>query len=141
LARNKSDVVPACLKTNKVRDKTVIVEEGFRNIGTFTYRGEVGRAVIVLLISQQDIIMTFTMRREIREEKGQRAWLDTGEGGPLVACTLIDISPSGAKLAIDSGDQIPETFWLRLTRYGHPRFSCRTVWRSSNAIGVTIEKE
>jgi hypothetical protein len=97
--------------------------------------------VIVLLISQLDIVMTFTMRRETREEKGQRAWLDIGGGGALVACTLIDISPSGAKLEIESNDRIPETFWLRLTRYGHPRFSCRTVWRSSNAIGVTIEKE
>jgi hypothetical protein len=129
------------LKTNKFHDKTVFVGEGFRNVGTFTYRNEVGRVVIVLLISQLDIIMTFTMRRETREEKGQRAWLDVGEGGPLVACTLIDISPSGAKLEIESNDRIPETFWLRLTRYGHPRFSCRTVWRSSNAIGVTIEKE
>lgn len=85
--------------------------------------------------------MTFTMRREHREEKGQRAWLDVGEGGPLVACTLLDISQSGAKLEFDANEQIPETFCLRLTRYGHQRFSCRTVWRSSNMIGVTIARK
>jgi hypothetical protein len=85
--------------------------------------------------------MSFTMRREHREEKCQRAWLDTGEGGPLVACTLLDISPSGAKLEFDTNERIPETFCLRLTRYGHQHFSCRTVWRSSNMIGVTIAKE
>jgi hypothetical protein len=82
--------------------------------------------------------MTFTMRRETREEMGHRAWLDTGDGGPLVICTLVDISPSGAKLALEEAHQIPDTFSLRLTRYGHPRFSCRTVWRNSNSIGVTF---
>lgn len=82
--------------------------------------------------------MTFTMRRETREEMGHRAWLDTGDGGPLVICTLVDISPSGAKLALEETHQIPDTFSLRLTRYGHPRFSCRTVWRNSHSIGVTF---
>jgi hypothetical protein len=72
---------------------------------------------------------------------GHRAWLDTGNGSPLVICTLVDISLSGAKLAIDLADQIPETFNLRLTRYGHPRFACRTVWRTSNTIGVTFARE
>ena len=86
------------------------------------------------------MIMTFTMRRESREEVGHRAWLDTGDGGPLFACTLVDISPSGAKLSLDAAEQIPETFGLQLTRYGHPRFSCRTVWRSSNMLGVTFAK-
>jgi hypothetical protein len=84
--------------------------------------------------------MSFTMRREHREEKSQRAWLEAGDGGALVTCTLIDISPSGAKLEIDANERIPETFGLRLTRYGQ-RLSCRTVWRTSNMIGVTIAKE
>lgn len=85
--------------------------------------------------------MTFTMRRESREDKGHRAWLDTGEGGPLLACTLVDISASGAKLSLDVIDQIPETFSLRLTRYEQPRFACRTVWRNSNTIGVVFARE
>lgn len=84
--------------------------------------------------------MTFTMRRESREEVGHRAWLDTGDGRPLLACTLIDISPSGAKLEVDDAAQLPQTFSLRLTRYGHPNFSCRVVWRNTNALGVTFAK-
>jgi len=78
------------------------------------------------------------MRREGREEVGRRAWLDTGNGGPLLPCTLVDISPGGAKLAIEEAEQVPQTFGLRLTRYGHPRFSCRTVWRTANALGVVF---
>ena len=85
--------------------------------------------------------MTFTMRRENREERGHRAWLDTGGDGPLLACTLVDISASGAKLALDASDEIPEVFSLRLTRYGQPHFACRTVWRNANTIGVTFARE
>jgi PilZ domain-containing protein len=84
--------------------------------------------------------MTFTMRRESREEVGHRAWLDTGDGRPLVTCTLIDMSPSGAKLAIDEAAQLPEAFGLRLTRDGHPTISCRVVWRNANALGVAFAK-
>lgn len=86
------------------------------------------------------MIMTFTMRRESREEVGHRAWLDTGNGGPLTACTLIDISPSGAKLAIDDAAELPECFSLRLNRYGSPNFSCRIVWRNIRVVGVTFIK-
>jgi PilZ domain-containing protein len=93
---------------------------------------------VIVLLTTLGMIMTFTMRRESREEVGHRAWLDTGDGAPLVACTLVDISPSGAKLSVDEAGQIPDTFGLRLTRYGHPRFACRTVWRSSNMLGVTF---
>ena len=87
------------------------------------------------------MFMTFTMRRESREDKGHRAWLDTGEGGPLLTCTLVDISASGAKLSLDASDEIPDTFSLRLTRRGQPRFACRMVWRNANPIGVTFAGE
>lgn len=82
--------------------------------------------------------MTFTMRRESREEVGRRAWLETGDG--TLDCTLIDISPSGAKIEIDGAARLPEAFSLRLTRYSRPNFSCRVVWRSANEIGVTFTK-
>ncbi|HEX4043538.1 MAG TPA: PilZ domain-containing protein [Xanthobacteraceae bacterium] len=82
--------------------------------------------------------MNFTMRRESRKDVGRRAWLDIGDGGPLQVCTLIDISPSGAKLAIDDAAQVPQTFRLHLTRDGHPDFSCWIVWRSSDAVGISF---
>jgi hypothetical protein len=82
--------------------------------------------------------MSFQMRKEDRAEVSRQAWLDTGDGGPLLNCLLVDISESGAKLAFDEVDQIPETFSLRLSRFGHPRHQCRVVWRSSTALGVTF---
>lgn len=83
--------------------------------------------------------MAMQVRGENRQEDGRRAWLGAHGGGPLVNCTLIDISAAGAKLAIAEADQIPETFSLWLSRQGQPRYACRVVWRSSNAIGVTFE--
>ena len=85
-------------------------------------------------------IMTFTMRSESRKEVGRKAWLDIGSGRPLLACTLIDISQSGAKLALDDAAQVPPTFGLRLTRDGSPTFSCRIVWRNTDALGIAFAK-
>jgi len=82
--------------------------------------------------------MALQMRREDRKEVGRRAWLDAGDGDALLKCTLVDISVSGAKLAVDEVSQIPGTFILRLSRYGHPRLSCRIVWRNANTIGVAF---
>lgn len=84
--------------------------------------------------------MTFTMRRESRKEVGRKAWLDVGNGRPLVACTLIDISAGGAKLALDDAAQVPPTFGLRLTHGGRANFSCQIMWRSADALGVAFAK-
>ncbi|MFZ1922691.1 MAG: PilZ domain-containing protein [Xanthobacteraceae bacterium] len=84
--------------------------------------------------------MTFTMRRESRKEVGRKAWLDIGGGRPLLVCTLVDISPSGAKLALDDAAQVPPIFDLRLTRDGKSNFSCRIVWRNIDALGITFAK-
>ena len=84
------------------------------------------------------MIMTFTMRRENREEIGRRAWLETADGDSVFDCTLIDISPSGAKIEVEGAARLPNTFALRLTRHGHPNFSCRVVWRNVDAVGVTF---
>jgi len=85
------------------------------------------------------VIVTFQSRRENRQEDGRRAWLDARGGSALLNCTVIDISESGAKLAIDGVEQIPENFSLWLSRKGQPRYACRVVWRSFNAVGVTFE--
>ncbi len=84
--------------------------------------------------------MTFTMRRESRKEVGRKAWLDIGGGRPLLACTLIDISSRGAKLALEDAPQVPLTFGLRLTHGGKTDFTCQIVWRSADALGIAFAK-
>jgi len=84
--------------------------------------------------------MTFTMRRENRREVGRKAWLDLGQGRPLLTCTLVDISPSGAKVAVRDATELPPTFALLLTRDGKQNFSCRIVWRNTETLGIAFAK-
>jgi PilZ domain-containing protein len=49
---------------------------------------------------------------------------------PPIACSISDISESGARLAL------PETFMLLLTANGGARRHCRVVWREGLMIGV-----
>lgn len=81
-------------------------------------------------------IMTCNLRQEPRDRIERRAWISVGDGAPLRRCTLIDISDSGAKLAFDDIDELPNKFSLWLSRYGHPRYVCNIVWSRQNTIGV-----
>jgi len=77
------------------------------------------------------------MRKNNRNKVDRIAWISVDDGRPLRNCTLIDISDSGAKLALDGEvDGIPDIFSLWLSRHGHPRYSCRVVWSHQNKIGV-----
>src|ERR1700722_971293 len=69
----------------------------------------------------------------------QPAWIHVGDSSALRNCTLIDISDSGAKLALDDIEDIndlPGKFSLWLSRHGHPRYTCRIVWSDHKTIGV-----
>jgi len=80
--------------------------------------------------------MSFNMRKDPRDKIERPAWISFGGSLPLQKCTLIDISDSGAKLALDDIGQLPDKFNLWLSRHGHPRYVCRIVWRGRNTIGV-----
>ncbi len=80
--------------------------------------------------------MTFTMRQERRDKVDRPAWISVGDNQPLRKCIVVDISDSGAKLTVDSVDDLPEIFSLWLSRHGHLRYGCRIVWSGQNKIGV-----
>jgi len=85
--------------------------------------------------------MAFRMRQNNRNKVDRVAWISVGDGLPLRNCTLIDISDSGAKLALQIADNIPDIFSLWLSRHGHPRYSCRVVWSYQNKIGVQFSSD
>ncbi|MGA2894101.1 MAG: PilZ domain-containing protein [Xanthobacteraceae bacterium] len=80
--------------------------------------------------------MTFNLRHDLRNVINRPAWISVGDGVPLLKCTLIDLSDSGAKLALESTDDIPDRFSLWLSRDGQQSFSCRIVWCERTALGV-----
>ena len=85
--------------------------------------------------------MAFRMRQDNRNKVERAAWINVGSGLPLRNCTLVDISVSGAKLALEEIDNIPDIFSLWLSRHGHPQYSCRVVWSRQNTIGVRFSSD
>jgi hypothetical protein len=57
-------------------------------------------------------------------------------GGTVHACTVVDISELGAKLAVELPDALPDWFTILLSPSGHPARRCRVVWRSGENVGV-----
>jgi hypothetical protein len=76
------------------------------------------------------------MRNGNRNIINRPAWISIDNALPLLQCTLIDLSDSGAKLELQNTDGIPTTFCLWLSRRGHLRHSCKLVWNYQNTIGV-----
>jgi hypothetical protein len=52
------------------------------------------------------------------------------------ACTISDISHTGARLVLDNDEPLPDRFILLLTRNGGARRRCRVVWRTGVSVGV-----
>jgi hypothetical protein len=46
------------------------------------------------------------------------------------------MSDSGARLAVDDIESLPDKFLLALSRSGQPRQSCNVVWRRHDEIGI-----
>jgi PilZ domain len=58
-------------------------------------------------------------------------------GGDKVACTIRDISVTGAALEISGIDRIPAEFTL-IVPEDRLKLPCRVVWRREFRIGVTF---
>ena len=76
------------------------------------------------------------LRKKPRRQFHYNARILTDEKTPPIACSISDISESGARLALERDAELPETFMLLLTAHGGARRHCRVVWRTSLTIGV-----
>jgi PilZ domain-containing protein len=73
------------------------------------------------------------LRRSARRTVRYPARIDAGNGSPVLACTLADISQTGARLVVALGSDPPDEFSLLL---GGASRRCRVVWRSEKQVGV-----
>lgn len=55
---------------------------------------------------------------------------------PPLSCTISDISHTGARIALDNDEELPDRFILLLTKGGGARRLCRVVWRAELTLGV-----
>ena len=54
-------------------------------------------------------------------------------------CTLLDISDSGARIALESMQELPDEFQICMTPSGFPFRQCKLIWRSNSEIGVEFK--
>jgi len=71
-----------------------------------------------------------------RTEINCPAWIDFGDGSPLLKCTAVNLSRSGAKLAFKTRTHLPNEFVVRFTPNGDIAMVCKIVWSREGAVGL-----
>lgn len=84
--------------------------------------------------------MIHEKRKHPRRALRYAAWIGTGEGMPLRGCIVSDISDDGAKLDVESAQDLPDEFQLLFSGHSGIYRQCRAVWRTADQIGVQFER-
>jgi hypothetical protein len=74
-------------------------------------------------------------RKSLRRHFGYPGQIHFEGGVPPRACTIIDMSESGAQLDVPGGE-VPAEFSLLIGGNSHVRRHCRVVWLSGSRVGV-----
>jgi len=88
------------------------------------------------------VVGNFRNRAELRKKPRRQfhynAKILIDKKTPPIACTIVDISESGARLSLERDEELPQTFVLLLTVNGGARRHCRVVWRTGLTVGVAF---
>ena len=84
--------------------------------------------------------MSSNRRRSVRRTLGYGATIIASDGAWARKCRVLDISQSGAKLALEDLSAFPRDFILMLSERGGPQRRCRLVWSTDDEIGVEFER-
>jgi hypothetical protein len=76
------------------------------------------------------------VRKNRRRQVRLGATILSPEGKLLAPCLMADVSGTGARLVVQSSEQIPDQFSLVLSRDGQLRRECHVAWRREKVIGV-----
>ena len=86
------------------------------------------------------VIGNYRNRAELRKKPRRQFHYDAkilkDKASPAIACSISDISESGARLNLASDAELPDTFLLLLTANGGARRHCRVIWRDGLIVGV-----
>jgi hypothetical protein len=75
-------------------------------------------------------------RRAPRRRVNAAGYLYTGDGRPLGACRMKDVSSGGARLSHSITGELPDQLFLSLSKDGAVRRRCEVAWRRENQLGV-----
>jgi hypothetical protein len=80
--------------------------------------------------------MPAARKREARKLMGQSAWITLEGGFAARQCVVQDISPAGAKIAVDDAATLPGMLRLAFSRDARTGHKCRVVWRRGRSAGL-----
>ena len=101
-----------------------------------------GVGVSLLFAATRKVVMTVHERRPMvqREPRrlmhGRAAWLTLDGGATRQECSVLDVAPGGAKIAVDTDFDVGDTFELALVASHEKRQRCEIVWRRESTFGV-----
>jgi PilZ domain-containing protein len=84
--------------------------------------------------------MSANRRKSVRRAIGYKAKVVASDGSWTRDCRVLDVSQSGAKLAIDQPAELPSDFILALSERGAAMRRCHVVWTAEREIGVKFER-
>lgn len=73
------------------------------------------------------------LRRHLNKHTG---WITVDNGTTQRDCTVLDVSPGGAKVVTDLGIDVGDRFGLTLVPSRPRRMDCEVVWRRDTTYGV-----
>ena len=79
-------------------------------------------------------------RKDHRKHLRYPAKIDIGDGQPPRPCLLSNVSASGARILLETSDELPDHFALLLAAEHGALRRCRVIWREGNQIGVSFLK-
>ena len=82
--------------------------------------------------------MEANRRKSVRRSIGYGATIVAPDTSWTRKCRVIDISATGAKLALEEPGQLPKDFVLMLSERG-PKRRCHVVWTADDQVGVEFE--
>ncbi|MGB6536752.1 MAG: PilZ domain-containing protein [Xanthobacteraceae bacterium] len=76
------------------------------------------------------------LRKSPRRQFSYRAKILTSAKARAQACAIADISDRGARIVLESDQDLPQRFVLLLSPHGGAGRICRLVWRRGLMVGV-----
>jgi PilZ domain len=80
--------------------------------------------------------MSFEKRKTPRRSIRHRALIVGSDKSVLSECAVSDVSATGARLRLSAADDLPDEFYLILSKGANVQRRCAVKWRSNNNIGV-----
>lgn len=74
-------------------------------------------------------------KRTDRRSPSATAWIVIN-GRADRECSLLDVSPAGAKAVVDNISRIPDRFELAFFQAADKRQKCEVTWRRGKVLGV-----